>query len=114
MDRIFTSGWRSAVVAVAAGGPAVLAAALNDDTALIFCGIATGSFFAIWGVWTYGSGLMLRTMQERLRISDLLVDELRASKLEVEMELARQRVQFAQLEEESSDEHRIPRGDRPS
>lgn len=106
-------GWRAAAMALAATGPGLVWAAATSDKGVTFSGLATGAIFSIWGIWTYGSGLMLRSMQQRLKLADLLIDELRSQRQAALEECGRMRVIIAELEE-GSGERRIARQDRPA
>lgn len=101
------SGWRAGVVAVLAGGPALVVAAITQDTAVVFSGLATGIFFAIWGIWASGTARILRTSGERLRAADVDIDDLRRANRILAEENARQRIQLAEFEEASSDELKV-------
>ena len=105
-------GWKASLLAVITGGPSLWLAIINNETFVIYSGIATGAFAAIWGIWNFGMTVMLKTMIARLKQSEDMVDQLRADKEALETAAARSRVHLAELEE-SSGERKIPYDQRP-
>ncbi len=103
------TGWRAGIIAFLAAGPAVVLAALNQDTVVIFSGMACGLFFAVWGIWNFGATQMLKTMNDRLHSADQHINELRRVNQALAEEHGRLRVQLAEFEEASSDEIKVPR-----